>query len=78
MKIYQKPATDIDIMPQWEQHFMMSDQLYGDKPGSMDGGLPIFGGSLRDPSFGNTSTFSRYSVWMDDEEIEASMLFDTK
>jgi hypothetical protein len=78
MKIYQKPTTDIDVAPQWEGNFMYAslDPL-GDRPNVHDG-LPIFGGTLRDPSFSNTSTFSRYSVWMEDEEIESSMLFDTR
>ena len=77
MKIYQKPTTDIDIVPQWEGHFMgASMDLLGGRPNVYDG-LPIWGGSLRDPSFSNSSTFSRYSVWMEDEEIESSMLFDT-
>lgn len=78
MKIYQKPTTDIDIVPQWEDSFMgASLDALGERPNIYDG-LPILGGSLRDPSFGNSSTFSRYSVWMEDEEIESSMLFDTR
>lgn len=75
MKIYQKPTTEIDIVPQWE-HFMGSLEPAGDRPGGFHDGLPIMGGSLRDPSFGSSATFSRYSVWMEDEEIESSMRFD--
>ncbi len=77
MKIYQKPITDIDIVPQWEGHFMASglEKPTGDKLGGF-GGLPIWGGTLKDPSFGNSTTFSRYSVWMEDEEIDEAMRFD--
>ena len=55
MKIYQKPITDIDITPEWEEHFMAGSMLgpTGGRPDAF-GGLPITGGSLRDPSFSNS------------------------
>ena len=69
MKQYLKPVTEI------ERGWMPDGPILAGTngpSGTLDKreGLPIFGGTLHDPSFGSSASFSKYATWKEDDETE--------
>lgn len=66
MKKYIKPVTEIE--KGWVMDGPILAGTQTPSGGTLDKreGLPIYGGSLRDPSFGTSGSFSRFSTWEED------------
>ena len=74
MKIYQQPVTEIELA--FNGYCPILASLVGETKGGRIG-LPIFGDVLVDPGFNSNTTFSKHSVWKEEDDAEEGIaLFD--